>query len=607
MLIITNNTSFFGQAGQAAFSDWQVAYGGERTINDSGTIKSVRTMSGAIVHEWQQGQVQYDLAAVNVIHELGHNLGSRNHYGNLYIGDTGEQSVIDYWTVMGANVNINPAHFTAFDKHSRGWLPPNSLVSLGPPIGASIDNTITLRSHETQPGGSTYYLRIPFTSDGLSGYAVEARRAGSEDNVQEPGVVVSAYDESGVGPNDTARYRVQQDTTSPGFVQQSALEVGDQFVDAQRNISVKNVANPVPGQYTVRVQWTLPANQRPDPAILAWGAPPWETPDIWIDSERNGYGTFKNIDALGNPTGNGDEPWVSFPSEGLNRYNRLYARVSNRGLGPATNVEVKMYSALAGAGADLGQWNLVGTILHPSIAAGMSAVGYVNWQVTGTEHLCVRAVITTHPDELVATNNNAQENVWAFDTTRGSPWKAVTQNITVRSPYMQSSATVRLVVSNLPSGWSYDLLPSSQIIPPGGSKNYRVVIRPGGIVGGPEPPGYDPGYLGKPRVVAVTRFGDMEIPIGGGEIWTRLVTATSIACSLSTTGSSTLVAGTLLPARAGQKVAVELVKGPARYLVHSLTAANGSYSATFDVGSPTRVESSYDGKLDLGASSTKCN
>jgi hypothetical protein len=58
--------------------------------------------------------------------------------------------------------------------------------------------------------------------------------------------------------------------------------------------------------------------------------PPYESPDIWIDSEENSWGVYEhhdanlNPDVTGNPVLNGDRPWIG-------RVNRVYARVCNQG------------------------------------------------------------------------------------------------------------------------------------------------------------------------------------------------------------------------------------------------------------------------------------
>ena len=70
--------------------------------------------------------------------------------------------------------------------------------------------------------------------------------------------------------------------------------------------------------------------------ITPWGAPPYSTPDIWLDSERNGWDVYRYTDGAGNPTGQGDDAWV-------NHDNRVYVRVHNLGPGLATDVRVQVY------------------------------------------------------------------------------------------------------------------------------------------------------------------------------------------------------------------------------------------------------------------------
>src|SRR5215472_4065294 len=82
--------------------------------------------------------------------------------------------------------------------------------------------------------------------------------------------------------------------------------------------------------FYVRIQYGFPPPGRPDPSIIPWGNPPWTTPDIWIDSQLNGWGVYRYAD------GTRDDAWV-------NHDNRVYVRIRNLGTAPASNVHVTVY------------------------------------------------------------------------------------------------------------------------------------------------------------------------------------------------------------------------------------------------------------------------
>lgn len=74
------------------------------------------------------------------------------------------------------------------------------------------------------------------------------------------------------------------------------LQVGDQFVDAARGLTIhvdSLVANR-PAVFRVRVRWNQviagDPNDKFDMTITPWNTEEWETPDIWIDSQLNNSG-----------------------------------------------------------------------------------------------------------------------------------------------------------------------------------------------------------------------------------------------------------------------------------------------------------------------------
>jgi hypothetical protein len=117
------------------------------------------------------------------------------------------------------------------------------------------------------------------------------------------------------------------------------LQVGDVFTDPARTIriSVTQRTQTRPAVYQVRVEWGhLPSadpNGQFDLRITPWGAPPYETVDIWANSIKNDETSppkivYQNHDPADEtkPIGNGDSPWVGHP-------NTLFARIRNEGAG----------------------------------------------------------------------------------------------------------------------------------------------------------------------------------------------------------------------------------------------------------------------------------
>jgi M6 family metalloprotease-like protein len=549
VLVVTSWPGFGGQGGGPWW--WAVNEGAEATVTPAvgGAPVPSRLMTLANTNEWLAHSFgnPFDEAASVMAHELGHQLGAPTHYGGFFVG-TGVRDTITPWDIMGLSPTLN--HFLGYPKVNRGWIPAGPrIVTVGPPTTVALDQTILLNPQEMTTG-SPQIIRIPFTSSGpFIGYMVETRQQLNGDGaIPEEGVLVSAVDES---PNTALRAFVMEDPSAPLNLNQAPLEVGEAFTDPARNLTV-TVLSASGENFNVRVQYAPPATSF-DPAIHPWGAPPWETEDIWIDSPRNMFDTYAYTDGSGNPTGNGDDAWVDHD-------NRVYARIRNLGTGPATNVRVQLYVNSPPGMGDAGpNWDFIGTFLIPSIAAGGNARGFVNWRPTVGAHTCIKAVILDTPGELLTTNNLAQENVTHFDTSPGSPFDPVHLEAFVNNPF-DAELPIRIHVRDVPYGWAVVTDPPQMMIPPKGRHPVHVTVYPSGLPpheadgtpsNGPNPDRncpppvkWDPGqlreslrigFIGKPKVEAQMPFYDTYIPIGGIDVWTQLVRQTRLTCRIAGT------------------------------------------------------------------------
>ncbi|MCG8488246.1 MAG: hypothetical protein MI756_12320 [Chromatiales bacterium] len=511
--VITNHPNFGGQ-GSAGWW-WATDEGTEHTFVEGGVDVEKRFMSLSIVNEWLANSfsLPYDEAAAVVAHELGHHLDVKTHYGTIGWFPGGPRDVITPWDVMGLSPFRN--HFHGWAKLERQWTPAAGVQTVMPPDTADVDTTITLSASET--AGGTDLIRIPIT-DGpvFTGYTVENRRLiNGDENLPQAGVLISFVDEN---PNTIRKAIVLDDPGSPGDLNQAALEVGDSYTDAARNLTITYVSQSG-DDADVRIQYLLPPALPPNPQITPWGSPPWETVDIWLDSEKNGWGTYRYTDGSGNPVGNGDDAWVDHD-------NRVYFRVSNGGTGIASNVHVQVYAneppGMGDSGAD---WRYLGSAVFTSIAAGGNEVGYVTWRPTVGHHTCLKVVILDTDEETTSLDNIAQENVTAFDTSDGSPYKARCQRFTVNNPFEYRATPVHMLVRDIPENWIIQVEPTDFVLKPGESEQVCMTVFP------PEPDEVNkPGFIGKPKIEAQVPFANTFIPIGGIDVWTHLTTDTRLTC-----------------------------------------------------------------------------
>jgi hypothetical protein len=431
-------------------------------------------------------------------------------------------------------------------KFEREWIASAGVQRVDPPTTVDRDTTIALSPNET--AGGTQLIEVPITAIDpgkpiFTGYTIENRqRINGDANLPSNGILVSFIDEN---PNTILKAIVLDDPGSPGDLNQATLEVGDTYIDSARNITI-SYDSQTGNNANVRVQYRQPPADPPNPQITPWGAPPWETSDIWVDSEKNGWGTYKYTDPSGTPTGNGDDAWV-------NHNNRVYFRIKNSGLGVASNVRVEVYAnsppGMGDRGAD---WAYLGTAVFPNISSKGTEVGYVNWTPTIGEHTCLKVVIVASNNEISTLDNLAQENIVAFDTSANSPYHARCNRFRVNNPFDNRATPVNFLMRDIPQGWKVQIEPSKLTLPPGGSDEVCVVIFPPDA--GSE---YTPGYIGKPKLEAQIPYADTFIPIGGIDVWTHLTQSSRLTCDLDdgrlTSDTSSQQAKNAMPARLAPK------------------------------------------------------
>lgn len=517
--VITNNPNFKGQGIYYAW--WETDEGMESQFVEDGNTVDKRLMSLSIVNEWVENfdSLPYDAAAAVVAHELGHHLDVKTHYGTVNWFPGISRGVMTPWGVMGLSPHKN--HFLGWAKVERQWIPGVRTQTVNPPTTTDVDTTITLSPNET--GTGTQIIRVPLsTGPVFTGYVIENRQLiNGDENLPSNGVIITMVDEN---PNTIIKAIVLDDPGSPGDLDQAALEVGDSYTDVERNITITYVSQ-AGNDANVRVEYKLPPALPSNPQITPWGAPPWETVDIWIDSEKNGWGTYKYTDGSGNPVGNGDDTWVD-------HNNRVYFRITNGGEGDASNVRVQVYAnhppGMGDRGAD---WRYLGTAVFPTIAARTSEIGYVNWNTDVGEHTCLKVVIVESESETLTSDNVAQENVTAFDTSASSPYRAQCMKFTVNNPFENRATPVHFLMKDIPTGWKAQIEPPNLQLAPGGTDQVCVIISP------PSPNNeYSPGYIAKTKLEALIPYANSFIPLGGIDVWTHLTKSSRLVlnCNEST-------------------------------------------------------------------------
>jgi hypothetical protein len=236
-------------------------------------------------------------------------------------------------------------------------------------------------------------------------------------------------------------------------------------------------------------------------------------------------------------------------------------------------------------------WAYLGTIIFPTVPAGGAPVqDYVPWTPTKSAHTCIRAVIAPIPGEASGSNNNAQENIAAFDTTPGSPWQPVRLKARVFNPSRRGKTNVILGLRDIPKGWAVKLEPPEMTLPRGGQRYVHLTVYPSGAPGAHEGKQLkrrnQPGFIGKPKLEALAPYGDTWAPIGGIDVWVHLVNKTKLTARGSVAQDTAIVTGRLSPPVPDATIAIEFKRGRKAEIRHAKIRQDGTYRLQLKLTEP---------------------
>lgn len=392
-------------------------------------------------------------------HEMGHWLRLPDQYGG------GRH----YWTTMD---HAKDRQYATWEKdYKLAWIidldsdpSKDNLKFLKRPGPSDLDINQTFKVLPTA-AKDTYtnvYTAIKIKSSDSVHYYVEGRDQFpgnvSDATATNHVVVMEAVDAwpPGIYPKRTLNEQKVLASGDPAHKPESPIE-----------ITFTGINSGPPETYNVNVK--IKAEEQPDPKITPWGAPPWETTDIWVDSEREGGG-WDNPATAAPKQHNGEAAWV-------NHVNRVYARITNVGLAEAKDVQVRFRENTPGGIGDAGQFIDLPNPPKVDIPVGGWKNVYAEWTPKVGTHTCVQVEIEHLPGEKDIYNNFAQENVTHFYSGSSSPWKAVAFQMPVANPLLEPRR-VELEVNGLQSGWKASLDHKWVMLEPQGLKTVNVTITP---------------------------------------------------------------------------------------------------------------------------------
>ena len=478
-------------------------------------------------------------------HEIGHNLGLPDLYQEPG-APTAAGVELDRWDIMADSTAAR--HPTAWSKAYKSrdatgttWMPPGDIEVMTPPPGTGTKTTRVLLAPLESPMPANRTIFQPAYTENLV-HAVrlelEPNRSLYVENRQrsrygpDPNFGTVDYSRNLPGPVTTTSPSragvivtdaVNNTTGLPVLRKEVVLltpmtdpldNPGEQqtvlIITPTNSIRVTlvEVVGFAPEVYLVELAWGQGSYF--DFRIRDWSPPPWETPDIWVDTKvDNAWDAYRhsnpalNPGVPGNPILNGDRSRVGWES-------RVYARVWNDGDVPKTGVRVRFQIVVPAAmgptpGTDIGDVTI-------NLPAGGFALARVDWTPASApqSHVCVRAMVDYDPGELNANNNMAQENITDWWTQGSPPYDPVDFPFLVTNPLPRPTQVVMKARGLLP-GWFLDVDPAEFWLEPEETIEGKATIRADGrvpIEGGDIPPPVI-------SLEALAAQGDTWVPFGG--------------------------------------------------------------------------------------------
>jgi len=403
-------------------------------------------------------QTVFNDAASHWAHGMGHQFGmfDLGAHPNVVFA----QPHVDEWDNM-AQAFTRP-HELAWSKERAGWLtadgsPPVYIQR--PAAGASFNQTIDLNFLTKGTGQRAIAIGLTEGATTLASedvfYWIEARRntaAGFDNVLPETGVLL--YNVAENVPQGEGPVRIIDDNLGTPSLNDAALEIGDSKAPPGTGLNATVLAGAVGSDRRIQIAYDPPETD--NDVRITRGDPAWMSPDIWVDSQRDGF----DEDAGRTPQDRGDEA-----IEG--EVNRLYFKISNPGPGKAFDFTVRVrisepYHTVGGA-ADFNRF--VGEVHIDELDAGASIVRYVEWipDEDGNPHSCVEVTFPNVFNDVNPNNNRGQRNLEEDTSAHGSPYEPLSYHfgLTNEDDHAQ---LYYFRPEDVPEGWTTTLTPNSALL-----------------------------------------------------------------------------------------------------------------------------------------------
>lgn len=407
-------------------------------------------------------------------HGMGHQLGLVDLYAHDNV--VFAQAHVDEWDNMATP--FTNSDYMAWSKERATWITSQgSTVEWIPRPAAGSSHNQTYGLHFLSSTASNRKAIAIGRTEGASDladedvfYWVEARdssSAGLDGVLPETGVLVYYVNED--VPQGEGPVRILDDDLTTPHLRDAALEVNDSVSPAGTGLIVTVRPGTGGADRDIEIAYTPPEEE--NDVRITEGSPIYTSPDIWIDSQKDGF------DGEGNtrePMDRGDQA-----VEGED--NRIYVRVSNPGPDDAHDftifVRVSEPYHTVGGSPDFDRF--VGQLYVPVLHANDEFVDYVEWRPDedGNPHSCVEVTIPDVFNDVNTHNNRAQQNLEEITSSTASPYEVVSYNygLTNEEDHQQ---LYYFRLEGVPPGWTATLAPQSALLMAGARVDGTLTVQP---------------------------------------------------------------------------------------------------------------------------------
>jgi hypothetical protein len=459
-------------------------------------------------------QTIFNDPAARWAHGMNHQLGmwDLSAHPNVVFA----QPHVDEWDNMAHS--FMRQHQMAWSKERAGWLTADGNAPFyipRPAAGVSSNQTLDLNFLTDVSGQRAIAIGMTEGAATLAQedvfFMVEARTnsaGGFDDVLPETGVLVYNVEEN--VPQGEGPVRILDDDLTTVSLADGALEVGDAKAPPGRGLNVTVLAGSGGADRRIQIDYDPPETD--NDVNITRGDPAWMSPDIWVDSQRDGF----DEDAGRTPQDRGDEA-----VEG--EVNRLYFRIRNAGPGEAFDFMVRVrvsepYHTVGGA-ADFNRF--VGEIHVDSLASGAELVRYIEWvpDEDGNPHSCVEVTFPNVFNDINVNNNTGQKNLHEVESSHGSPYEPRTYafGLTNEEDHAQ---LYYFRAQDVPEGWSRTLNPVSALLNAGQRIDGTFTVQP--------PLNAMECTNHRMQITSWKASGDTLVPVGGGAFQVDLRSKTTL-------------------------------------------------------------------------------